>query len=125
MISKIIFNAKVISDTVKGIKLDNTIDNPEILLTAAWLGIKKKNTAAAMMATASVKIINSFNSSCFFIIIIESFFRILQSNHYITEHIDISDFCSLSLYKFWIFNGVLFNGFLKVKCMRIVSFCVL
>ena len=72
---------------LKGIKLDNTIDNPEILLTAAWLGIKKKNTAAAMMATASVKIINSFNSSCFFIIIIESFFRILQSNHYITEYI--------------------------------------
>ena len=112
MISKIMFNAKVISDTVKGIKLDNTIDNPEILLTAAWLGIKKKNTAAAMMATASVKIIISFKSSCFFIIIIESFFHILQSNHYITEHIDISDFCSLSLYKF----GILMESFLMDFC---------
>ncbi|MEI3047498.1 MAG: hypothetical protein V8T65_05205 [Roseburia inulinivorans] len=37
-------------------KFDRTIPRPEILLTDAWLGTRKKKTAAAMTATATVKI---------------------------------------------------------------------
>ena len=34
------------ADMDKGTKLESTMANPEILLTEAWLGIRKKYTAA-------------------------------------------------------------------------------
>ena len=49
--------------TGNGTKLDNTIPSPEILLTDVWLGTRKKYTAAAMIATAIVKINVSFITS--------------------------------------------------------------
>ena len=67
------FKINVISDTVSGITFDKTIAKPEILLTAAWLGIKKKKTAAAMMATAAVKMMISFTNSRFFKVLVPSY----------------------------------------------------
>ena len=60
------FITNVISDTANGIRFDNTIARPEILLTAAWLGTKKKNTAHAIIKIATVNIKISFTSSNFF-----------------------------------------------------------
>lgn len=61
----------MIADTVSGIKFDNTIARPDTELTAAWLGIKKKNTAAAIIRVAIVITNNSrivffisYNVSC-------------------------------------------------------------
>ena len=53
------FRMKVITDTDRGIKFESTIARPEILLTAVWLGTRKKNTATARMATAKVMTPNS------------------------------------------------------------------
>ena len=55
-ISSRIFRIMVSADTGSGAKLDSTMARPEMLLTEAWLGIKKKKTAAATMATPPVKI---------------------------------------------------------------------
>ena len=44
------------ADRGSGIKLDSTMPRPEILLTEVWLGTRKKYTAAAMIATAAVRI---------------------------------------------------------------------
>lgn len=55
------FKIMVIAEIGNGTKLDNTIDKPAILLTEAWLGIRKKNTAAETIATPTVKIIPSFS----------------------------------------------------------------
>ena len=46
----------VIADNGSGIKFTRMIPRPEILLTDAWLGTRKKNTAAAMIASAAVRI---------------------------------------------------------------------
>ena len=61
----------VMAETGRGTKLESTIARPEILLTDAWLGIKKKNTAAAIIPTATVRIPASFQKpasvqNCFF-----------------------------------------------------------
>ena len=50
------------------IKLVRTIDKPDMLLTDAWLGMRKKKTAAPIIVVASVRIIISFISETFFII---------------------------------------------------------
>ena len=50
----------VIADRGRGMKLVRTIPRPDMLLTDAWLGTRKKNTAAAMIATAAVRIRVSF-----------------------------------------------------------------
>ena len=72
IVSRTTFTMNVISETVSGITFDKTIAKPEILLTAAWLGIKKKKTAAAIMATAAVKMMISFTNSRFFKILFPS-----------------------------------------------------
>ena len=54
------FRIIVIADNGSGTKLDSTIPRPEILLTDAWLGTRKKYPAAAIMATATVRIPVSF-----------------------------------------------------------------
>ena len=41
------------------VKLDSTIARPDTELTAAWLGIRKKNTAAAMISVAIAIMSNS------------------------------------------------------------------
>ena len=51
------------ADRGSGIKLDSTMPRPEILLTEVWLGTRKKYTAAAMIATAAVRIRISFRIS--------------------------------------------------------------
>ena len=60
------FRIIVIADSGSGIKFDSTIPNPEMLLTAVWLGARKKKTDAAIIATATVKIIVSFAISLYF-----------------------------------------------------------
>ena len=50
-----------------GIKLPRTMARPEMLPTDTWLGIRKKNTAAATMTVAKVIIKNSRIASHFFI----------------------------------------------------------
>ena len=52
----------VIADSGIGTKLESTIPRPEILLTEVWLGTRKKYTAAAMIATATVRITVSMSS---------------------------------------------------------------
>ena len=59
----------VIIETDNGMKLAKTIAKPAILLTDAWLGMRKKKTAAEIMDVASVRIIISFINANFFIII--------------------------------------------------------
>ena len=63
MISRTIFRIIVIADSGSGTKFDSTIPSPEILLTDVWLGARKKYTAAAMIATAAVRIPVSFTIS--------------------------------------------------------------
>ena len=53
----------VIADSCSGTKLESTIPRPEILLTDVWLGTRKKYTAAAMIATATVRITVSLTIS--------------------------------------------------------------
>lgn len=66
IINSTTFKIIVIADMESGAKLESIIARPEILLTEAWLGIKKKYTAAAMIATARVSIIPSLiHSVCF------------------------------------------------------------
>ena len=67
MIKSTTFKIIVIADSGSGIKLDSTIPRPEILLTDAWLGTRKKYTAAAIIATAAVRIVVSFASSVYVI----------------------------------------------------------
>lgn len=67
MIKSTTFKIIVIADSGSGIKLDSTIPRPEILLTDAWLGTRKKYTAAAIIATAAVRIAVSFASSVYVI----------------------------------------------------------
>ena len=54
MIKRITFNVMVISDTENGTKFASTIARPEMELTAAWLGTRKKNTATAITKVAKV-----------------------------------------------------------------------
>ena len=61
MIKSRTFKIIVIADSGIGIKFERTIPRPEILLTDAWLGTRKKKTVAAMIATATVKISVSFD----------------------------------------------------------------
>ena len=63
MIRRTIFKIIVMADSGSGIKLDSTIPRPDMLLTEVWLGDRKKKTAAAMIATAAVKIAASFPTS--------------------------------------------------------------
>lgn len=60
IIRRTIFKIMVIADRGRGMKLVRTIPRPDMLLTDAWLGTRKKNTAAAMIATAAVRIRVSF-----------------------------------------------------------------
>ena len=60
MIKSSTFKIIVIADSGIGIKFERTIPRPEILLTDAWLGTRKKKTAAAMTAIATVKIRDQF-----------------------------------------------------------------
>jgi len=53
----------VIAERGRGTKLDKIIPRPEILLTEAWLGKRKKYTAPATMAIAAVRISVSLISS--------------------------------------------------------------
>jgi hypothetical protein len=62
MISSTTFRIIVIAESGSGTKLDKTIPRPEMLLTEVWLGTRKKYTAAAMIATATVRITVSSNS---------------------------------------------------------------
>mgnify|MGYP002508057976 CR=1 FL=1 len=57
------FRIMVMDDMGRGIKLARTMAAPEMLLTAAWLGTRKKNTAADMMAMAAVRMAASRTSS--------------------------------------------------------------
>ena len=59
MIRSTTFRTIVMADSGSGIKLDSTMPKPEMLLTDVWLGTRKKKTAAAMIATATVKIMIS------------------------------------------------------------------
>ena len=55
IIRSMTFKIIVIADSGSGMKLDSTIPRPEILLTEGiGLGTRKKYTAAAMIATATV-----------------------------------------------------------------------
>ena len=63
MIKSKTFKTIVIEDNGRGIKFERTIQRPEILLTEVWLGTRKKKTAAAMIATATVRIMVSLNKS--------------------------------------------------------------
>ena len=63
MISKSTFKIMVIAERGRGTKLDKIIPRPEILLTEAWLGKRKKYTAPATMAIAAVRISVSLISS--------------------------------------------------------------
>ena len=63
MISKSIFKIMVMAERGRGTKLDKIIPRPEILLTEAWLGKRKKYTAPATMAIAAVRIRVSLISS--------------------------------------------------------------
>ena len=63
MISNTTFRIMVIADSCSGTKLESTIPRPEILLTDVWLGTRKKYTAAAMIATATVRIAVSLTIS--------------------------------------------------------------
>ena len=60
MIKSTTFRIIVITDSGRGTKLDNTMPRPEMLLTDAWLGTRKKYTAAAIIATAAVRMTASF-----------------------------------------------------------------
>jgi hypothetical protein len=68
IISNTTFKTIVIAETENGIKLVSTMAKPEILLTAAWLGIRKKNTAAPMIMLATVRIKSSLITDLTFII---------------------------------------------------------
>ena len=50
----------VIADSGSGTKFERIIPSPEILLTDAWLGTRKKWTAAEMISSATVRISVSF-----------------------------------------------------------------
>ena len=63
MISNTTFRIMVIADSGSGTKLESTIPRPEILLIDVWLGTRKKYTAAAMIATATVRITVSLTIS--------------------------------------------------------------
>ena len=63
MINKSIFKIMVMAERGRGTKLDKIIPRPEILLTEAWLGKRKKYTAPATMAIAAVRIRVSLISS--------------------------------------------------------------
>ena len=63
MISKSTFKIMVMAERGRGTKLDKIIPRPEILLTEAWLGKRKKYTAPATMAIAAVRISVSLISS--------------------------------------------------------------
>ncbi len=88
-ISSATFRIIVIADSGSGTKLDSTIPRPEMLLTDAWLGARKKNTAAAMMATAPVRISPSrrisMKSGFLFIVSCPSKIPIFQPFHIITS----------------------------------------
>ena len=61
--SRTTFKIIVIVDSGSGTKFDSTMPRPEMLLTEVWLGTRKKYTAAAMIATAAVRIAASFKTS--------------------------------------------------------------
>ena len=63
MIRRTMFRIIVMADRGRGMKLDSTMPRPEMLLTEVWLGDRKKKTAAAMIATAAVRIAASFKTS--------------------------------------------------------------
>ena len=63
MISKSTFKIMVMAERGNGTKLDKMIPRPEILLTEAWLGRRKKYTAPATIAMAAVRIRVSLISS--------------------------------------------------------------
>ena len=58
----------VIADTDNGTKFDNTIARPDTELTAAWLGIKKKKTAAAIIRVAPVITNSSFTAFIYYLL---------------------------------------------------------
>ena len=72
MMSSTTFKIIVMADSGNGTKFASTMPKPEILLTDAWLGTRKKYTAAAMMATPPVRMAASFTraavSIVFFIV---------------------------------------------------------
>ena len=53
----------VMAESGNGTKLDKMIPRPEMLLTEAWLGRRKKYTAPATIAMAAVRIRVSLISS--------------------------------------------------------------
>ena len=61
------FRIMVMADTGSGIKFVRTIARPEMLLTEVRLGIRKKNTAAAMISVANESTANSRRSGFIFI----------------------------------------------------------
>ena len=55
MISSTTFRIMVMAESGSGTKLASTMARPEMLLMEVWLGTRKKYTAAAMMASAPVR----------------------------------------------------------------------